>query len=428
MTQQSDMKQLVEQVAIADADGVALDRLLNTIATDPQFAALKQQVESGSQTTATDKGLIAFLRKCLIDSPKALLTANAADFHGKSYVTPSLQRESEVTAGAVTVSSILDLAGNQPLMYYAFKGASGDLLWSLILNVGLLKFTNYCSAIAAGGKHGTRLWSAVGTIGLLSLSVIRSIASPVGSELLNNMPAINRIRAVELIQAHEHKLAAIKNQPNPLYATARQRCEQGKQELRRLDRSDRRWSSRYVRLYGRWHERNKDWSGYQLAQVPLCMQPQLIQGKHLATYEVAKQDWQKKLQRRSLIGDDRGFLQQEMPALYAAHFDAEGNLRSGVDAVRIATQNLYGKLQRGDWQETGFSLMFFGISAATSATACLLSLSLSRRADARKSRSQAIAQVRDAWLDARYQELAARRQAAPRVEPSWIEPLLSDRR
>jgi hypothetical protein len=384
----------------------APELLLKHIEQNPDYSEL---IEQSQGQTSEREALYSKWLKELQD----LFIANPAEFHGTAYVTPELDQQAKMTARVTTLSSLLDFVGNQPLFLFAFAGVPLSWLWAFALNVGLLKITNECSAVTSGKKHFNRPWAKAGMVGFIFLSLIKSVVSPVGVELLNNKPQLAQLRALELINAQEQKLDDLKNRPIPGYNEAVKACEKSEQELTRMGRAHPLWESTYVRTHGQWNQTNKDWSSYQPQQIPTCKRPAALDAKHLQSYETAKKDWQALLETR--VGrnslSDLAFVRERMPEPYRETFDEQGELRSGVDAVRLASLNLFAKLLRGDLAGTGFNLFFMLISLSTSATACALSITLTRRPDHQQSRSDVIAQSRDQWLEACWQEMVQQNQA-----------------
>jgi hypothetical protein len=370
----------------------------------------RQLVEQAQEKAPRPESRIS---KCGMEV-RDLFIANPDEFHGTAYVTLELRQQAKITARMTTLSSLLDFVGNQPLFLFAFAGVPLSWLWAFALNLGLLKLTNDCSAVTSGKKFLNRNWSKVGMSGFIFLSLVKSIVSPVGVELLNNKSQLAQLRARELIVAQGQNLDELKNLSNSRHDVAQKACEKSMQELAQMGRNHPLWESTYVRTHGQWNQtNNKDWSGYQPEQIPICHRPAALQAQDSQAYEAAKKEWQAVLAAR--VGrnslSDLAFIRENIPALYRETFDEQGELRSGVDAVRLASLNLFAKLLRGDLAGTGFSLFFMLISLSTSATACALSITLARRPDQQRSRSDVIIHARDQWLEDCWQELVRQNQA-----------------
>ena len=99
------------------------------------------------------------------------------------------------------------------------------------------------------------------------------------------------------------------------------------------------------------------------------------------------------------------FIKQEKPLVYNQHFTPDGELRSGVEATRLAIINFTTKFLRGNWAGLGFHLFSLLISIITSGPACGMTIALSFRKDTQKSFSEVVELERDKWLESRRQEL-----------------------
>jgi single-stranded DNA-specific DHH superfamily exonuclease len=97
-----------------------------------------------------------------------------------------------------------------------------------------------------------------------------------------------------------------------------------------------------------------------------------------------------------------------MPQVYRLNFTEEDQIASGVEAVRLATQNFFGKLLTGQLASLGFSLFFFSLSVITSAAAVLMTLRYAQRDDVQMSWNEEVKEQRDRWLDQMWQELVAK--------------------
>ncbi len=330
-----------------------------------------------------------------------IFIANPDEFYGKAFVSKELKEHAEVTARVVSASSLLDFATNAPLLYFAFKdfGFILALLVSSTTNVIVLKFTNDTATAVSGRKPVNKFWSGVAAVGLIAMNAVQSLVSGVGVELLNNQSVLSSQKAQEVIQEQIQKTETIKNLDSPKYRDANARCEEGKQKLNSFNRNHPRWDSLYAELNGQWGERYQDWRKFPLEKLPICHQVLRLREETFRNYELAKADLEVKLAVRVRIGNDIVFLQKEIPAVYAEHFTTNGEIKSGVEAVRLATQNFFGKLKGGDLEGLGFSLFFFCLSVITSSVACFMTIAHAQREDTQKSRNEAVEQERDRWLE-----------------------------
>ncbi len=331
---------------------------------------------------------------------KNLIFANPEEFHGKYYITRQLEEHSRLTARVISVGSIFNAITNQPLLFFAFKdfGLILGLSASLILNLLIIKFTNDNGTVVAGGKSSHRPWSKVGTWGMIAMSTVQSIAAPVGMEAMNNRPELARLKATELI---ERQTQTLEDMPvtTIAYERARQEYEEALQKFQMMSRSQGNWDTDYVRLFGAWEDRDRNWQEVPTENLPLEQRMLRLQQEAGAAKEQAQRDWGEKLAKRQQLGDDVLFLQAEMPQLFALNFQANYELRSGTETVRLAALNLYNKLIQGDLAGLGFPLLFMFLSVITSGVACGLSLAHAQREDVAMSRDEAVGEAINAHLE-----------------------------
>ncbi|MEA5523304.1 hypothetical protein [Limnoraphis robusta] len=331
---------------------------------------------------------------------KNLIFANPEELHGKYYITPQSEEHSRLTARVISVGSIFNAITNQPLLFFAFKdfGMTLGLSASLILNLLIIKFTNDNGTAVAGRKYSHRAWSKVGAWGMIAMSIVQSVAAPVGMEAMNNSPELARLKATELI---ERQTQTLEDMPvtTIAYERARQEYQDLLQKFQGMSRSQGNWDTDYVRLFGAWEDRDRDWSGVPTENLPLEQRMLRLQQEAGAAKEQAQRDWGEKLAKRQQLGDDVLFLQAEMPQLFALNFESNYELRSGTETVRLAALNLYNKLIQGDLAGLGFPLLFMFLSVITSGVACGLTLAHAQREDVAMSRDEAVGEAINAHLE-----------------------------
>lgn len=331
---------------------------------------------------------------------KHLLLANADEFHGKYYVDDELEEHSQLTARAISIASVFNAITNQPILFFAFKdfGNLLAIIASIVLNLLIVKFTNDNGTAVAGRKHGNRGWAMAGAAAMLAMSLLQSVAAVVGSEAMNNRPELARLKAMELIERHGRNLEDM-----PVTSVeaekARRDYEATLREYEQTDKNDPKWDTLYVKLFGRWTDRNRDWSQVPTENLPLEQRMLRLENEAAKQKAEARQAWAQKLVRRQQVGDDVLFLEQEMSQLFARHFNENYELRSGTETIRLAMVNLYDKLLRGDIAGLGFPLFFMVLSVVTSGAACWLTLAHARREDTQMSRNDAVGEAINSYLD-----------------------------
>jgi len=383
------------------ADAVAVCDLIDYIKQNPRYAPLVERAKNPSKQPERP----GKLRK-VSEGVRALVVAAPEDFHGRAMVSKELAKDCRRTATLVSVSSAVNASTSFPLLYYAFRdlGGIGPLV-ALSVSVLLLKFTNASAAAASARKSHGRFWSNWAIASVLSVNALLSLVAGVGTELILNQTGLSERKAGEAIQTAIARVEELKRIDSPQYADALARCEKGEAELGRLDKTHPRWASLYVQLYGIWARRDTDWGNVPLEQLPLCRQVERLRREAYQNYETAKGELERSLAVRATMGDDLAFLKREMPPVYGRHFTPEGELRSGVEATRLAILNFATKLRRGNWAGLGFHLFALLVSVLTSGPACAMTVALSLRRDTRKSFSSAVELQRDLWLEARRREL-----------------------
>jgi hypothetical protein len=344
----------------------------------------------------------------ILKQTQNLVTANPDEFHGTTYVTPELRQHSEMTARVVTISSLLDAVTNMPILFYAFKdiGFGPAFVTSLLTNVIILKFTNDCASGASGHKKLSRNWAKWATTGLIFMNALQSAVSGVGVELLNNANTLSALKASEIIQAQNERIKDLQKLDSPSYRVAKQECEQGKTVLNTMKRSHPRWNSLYTELFGVWSQQTRDWKLVENQNRPICVRAKFLAEEASKNYELAKREWET-LQREGASLDEVSFVREKLPQLYSHHFHPDDSIKSGVEAVHLATQNFMSKLMHLEWSGLGFSFFFFALSTGTSGTACMMAITHARRKDTQLSRNEVGARERDLWLQEQWEAMTS---------------------
>lgn len=369
-----------------------LQNLLSELKQSPKYADIREQAKEPNYKPKKESKLektFSFL--------VGLVVADRKNFHGTAFVTEDLMKQAEQTAGLVTVSSAFNFITNFPLFAYAF----GTGFWALVLtgisNQLILKYTNDSTTAVSGLKKNNLAWQKWAIAASLSINALQSIFSGIGTELLLNQSGLSQIKALELIEQQVQQIETLKNIDNPQYKDALVRCQNGEQELTKLDKDHPRWDSLYVQLYGRWNERDAEWAQVSIEKLPLCRQVDRLRQDAYQGYETAKKNMERLLVIRSTMGNDLAFLKQEMPLVYQQHFTASNEIASGTEATRIAILNLRNKMQSGDLAGLGFPLFMLLLSLITSGYACAMTIAFAAREDTQKSFSDPLKLKRDSY-------------------------------
>ncbi|MGI0481103.1 hypothetical protein ACN4EE_09955 [Geminocystis sp. CENA526] len=379
--------------------------LVKFIKQDPNCSEVVEITEQGKKLTPQDESLVEKISSCLIANPK--------DYYGNVYVTDKVKNDAKITAYLNTFANGFDFVTNAPFYFFCFNFLSffPALILGLLTSAGVLSFSNITAATVANRSKKNRAWANVGIFGMVSISIVKSLVSGIGVELLMNRTGIQQ-QAVDYFVAEQiAKVEALKNLDSPQYENAKLQCEQGRAKLATMTEQDRDYDALRVDVNGLWSERDKDWSNTPLDKVPLCNRASVLETQHYAIYNQSKEALNEKLSIRAQRGNDLAFLRDEFPEVYEFHFDKDGNLRSSVTQVQMATLSFFNKLRQGDFANLGLSLFLFSLSIISSAAAVLITITYANREDVLKSRDEDFARQRDIQLEQIYKELIMENKA-----------------
>lgn len=351
-------------------------------------------------------------KKEILSQPvKSIMLSNPEEYYGKCYVTDKVKQDAVVVSRIVNYSNLLDAVTNAPLWFFAFKsmGSIPAFFLSFIISGVVLSFSNNLST-AINRKNQKALFTETFTAFslLVILNIIQSLMSGVGTELFNNQDKLSQIKATDIVQeqlitTHSY-VENIKNNPSPRYGEVKQQCESGEKELNGISRNNPRWDSLYANLYGTWQEKNKNWSGYDIAQIPICMQMNLMREEVFVEYEKAQQNYNNLLAARAETNNDLIFLAQTFPNVYQLHFNGEGRINSGIELVGLATENFLSKLWAGNFGDITLSLVIMSFSFVTSFGACLYTWFYAQDKDVKLSWDDELRIERDSWLEKQWRD------------------------
>jgi hypothetical protein len=342
---------------------------------------------------------------------RQLFIADAKEFNGKAIVSQELQEHAAITARTVTVSNLIDLSSNFPVIFEAFRFLNpiGALIISFVITVGIVKFGNDTAAAVASRKYSNKKWSKAAIIGLLSLNLVQTITSGIGVELLNNQSALSLLKANEVINEqkskHQHsrkqwKEVIEESPPYQQYLKAEQQCNENIVKLEKMNAQDPHYHRVFLETYGTYEQKkNPQWERITTEKLPHCPKMNRLESENkllFENYHLVEKKWEEKLMKQT--DNDLIFLKNEFPESYDLYFLENGTIKDGGDRVRLASQNFLNKLITGNLSALGFSLFFFSISAITSLTSCLMTLAHSQREETINSRDESIIKSRNDWL------------------------------
>jgi hypothetical protein len=216
----------------------------------------------------------------------------------------------------------------------------------------------------------------------ISLQVVLTLISGVGSEILTNSAQLSKIYADKVVEEH-------------LYATPRRNIAEGERVLdqaklaqnicdnkaaeyqKERDKDklyDPKTSSLYEKLHGRHGVPSTYFDKIPTADLPYCLKPKRLE----ADGEKLRGQGQKQLDTVQSTVDQSGgsleYLKKEKRGLYSQHFTENGRIASGQEAVSTSMRNFSSKLMTGEWDKLGFPLMFASLSVIFSSASILMTL------------------------------------------------------
>jgi hypothetical protein len=323
--------------------------------------------------------------------------------HGHYHVTPDLKKSAKATAVVMTTSNWIDTVGNLPVFFFAFKSLFflPALGMAVLLSIPVLASSNALStAVAHGHKGRWKLAIAALVFGLIPLNILQTVTTGIGMEVINNQSALAQVAAGDaldnIVQAKQESLQFEEANLHPDIA----RCEQGRQELETMPRTnameEKTFQSRYVRLYGTFSSQSQPMT-VPIEQLPLCVRANRIQAEQQDRLQQLGQQVQDFKLERQTLGNDLMFLKQMAPQQYEKTFvevrpfwglggsEPTVEVRNGLELVSLGINSFQTKFATGQWDQLGISLFFVGISAITSAASVAMGISFPLGKDTQRS-------------------------------------------
>ncbi|MEI6428947.1 MAG: hypothetical protein WCO45_11275 [Pseudanabaena sp. ELA607] len=343
----------------------------------------------------------------LLVSAKYLLIADYRSLYGNAYETDELKNDAKITAGVLSGANLIDFCLSQSTLNFACAGMGWiGVFVALLANFGLMFLKNKGGELSARKREGSHLLSMGGFFTLVSLSAISSIASGIGAELTNNQSGLVQIKTAQIIEKEAINLKSRNRPIKAEYEMKQQVLNSKKIELSKMSENDPNRDRAILEISGTYYQRHGgpnngpavNWDTYSDKDLPLDqLVPRLKKRVDLEEQAISG-DWEKKLAKRSEIGNDLLFVKQELPNLYAQHFKNDEEFRSGTEAIEIAAFNFFSNLSKGDFSKIAMSLFFASLSIATSIGACTLVIVFANNKEAQMSWSEAVRDERDRLL------------------------------
>lgn len=373
---------------------------------DPEVRKIAELLKQGKP--------IPKLKPSLLQKIVYIFCSNPENYYGKAIVTDDVKKSALLTASIVSFSNILDLMGNYPLLKFAFGnlGNPSALLLSTIISYCILKYGNFSAEIVSRGHKKSKAWAKPALWALISLNSLQSVASLVGAELFNNQPYLKQILAEQTIEAEFNKYqdSLASRDPNTVlnnsvdYQKYVKELHEGKADLTRYAANDPRRNTVYLNLYGEYKDKDRDWSKVAYENLPVDRKISRLETEAKASHQQLKSDFEAKEKYRLEIADDILFLKQYYPNVYIREFTQDGEIASGVTAVRLASQNIISKAKNLDFAGIFVSLFFFSFSAITSAGSIWQTYKFTQREDVADSFDSNLQLKRDEWFARMFKE------------------------
>lgn len=306
------------------------------------------------------RSAVVVCRNALLGSPE--------QSHGQSFVGVKLKKDMHSTYWIAVSANFINVLTSVPAFFFGFAtlGSFGLVLTSALSGI-VLKASNESAAAASSSAKGNRLWSTQGLIMFVSLNVLLSVFSGIGSELMINRSELRFILAEEMIDEQKEKL---RNDPEVL--AAQQECKVLEDLIARLPVNSPQRRAAYYQARGSFGSSAEDYISESDASVPKCFLAERKQQEFETRYahleeKLSQQDDQSDLE----------FLEETFPDVYETNFKSDGSVKSEAEEFRLAAKSFYSQLLSIDFSNAsqfGFSLFIALLSVITSSGACLLLL------------------------------------------------------
>lgn len=340
---------------------------------DPE---LVEKAKNGDLSPET----IGFWQKVLNSE---LVRVNPRDLHGDVMVTDAIKKESKLTAGIQTISNMWNTVGVVPIAYAGVGGGVSGVISAVIVIVLCQLAGNSTSTAASNANPASRKWANAALASNISLQVVLTLISGVGSEILTNSAQLSKIYADKVVEEH-------------LYATPRRNIAEGERVLKQAKVAqnicdtktaeyqpergkseklyDPKTSSLYEKLHGPHGVPSKYFDKIPTADLPYCLKPKRLE----ANGEKLRGQGQNQLDTvQSTVEQSGGsleYLKKEKRGLYSQHFTENGGIAAGQEAVSTSMGNFRSKFRTREWDKLGFPLVFASLSVIFSSASILMTV------------------------------------------------------
>ncbi|GGA52923.1 hypothetical protein CYANOKiyG1_72900 [Okeania sp. KiyG1] len=334
-----------------------------------------------------------------------LMCVNPKELYGTSYVSKELAKATLVTTSVTTIANWWNAFTTLPFLLFMFESMGIVAFPAAVLaNVGLIKLGNALATGAASHQPISLGFARIGTSGFITLNLVLTFVSGVGSELLLNQPGLSRklgedLVAESIFQPLENEILVIKEDATKI----RQECTTLQRKLERLSPNDPNRDELHLAAYGLYADRinqggYKSYENDPIEQWPACPKANDLAAASDRQLKVAQDKYQQKLTEVKNYGSYLAYLKKNKPEIYESRFNEAGNISSGTQATRVAAISFAHKLLSRQWVDIGQSLFVMSISAITSTIAIFMAISYSKREDVQMSKSEAVIKAREVFI------------------------------
>lgn len=318
-----------------------------------------------------------------------LVFGDSSQFHGKAHVSTSLQNRSNTVCCVASTANLINVLTAIPALYFGFValGPLGLALTGAVSGL-VLKFSNDSAAASVASSKKDVIQVNHGLLTFVTINVLLTLLSGVGSELLTNRTGLSLQLAKELA---EEQLAQSQPQEPDMskYTEAASTCATLLNQVDSQPADSPNRDELLVRAKGEYSKWSQDWTTIARSQIPPCWLKDMGNTDPAwLNYQEQFKAWQTASESRSQSGNDLQFLKHEFPELYGRHFAEDGFILAGTEEFRFALRSFWQQLLSLNPQDVGmlgFSLFMFMLSLVTSAGACIALIDHARRQDTRLS-------------------------------------------
>jgi hypothetical protein len=392
-------------------------KFIDWLETQPEYAHLLKCADT-QQPLKLAKSSLKQLLKILQD----LFWTDASALYGRAHVDEKLSKDANNMATVISVANGINVITTVPFILRCFSGMGfTSLVLSVVTSWGVLLFSNELGTAVVVRTAREKPGAKIAHLSFALINLLLSLTALPGTPLLLDRPGLAEYKAQELIeqevQNQQNLLRDDLTRRNQQLAEQKQECEALQSKLDTLAKDDARRDGLYVRAFGTWAERDRDWSQVQTEQLPTCRQLERLR-KEMDDLNKKLEGYLAYLRYQVAQNGPLLFLKKERHQIYLANFDATGLLRSGSEESRIAFEQIGSALIKGQLTSLGFAGFLFALSAVTSGAAVFMVACYAQRRDVALSFDAYLYEIREAMFHAIARGLLAPAAFPPALPPS----------